>query len=145
MAPDPGPTHTPLRPPCDLPSDRTGETVWKHLSDPLPLRSRALASFADSAEMQVYGSYKLVRDVCGGAAGAGLPVRTRALTRAEAEAGTVGGVALHPADMRQGVAWALAVRALTHQQLKAAEEGLRAATRATDLRDVRVSLQVGEG
>ncbi|GIL70093.1 hypothetical protein Vretifemale_933 [Volvox reticuliferus] len=120
---------------------RTGEMVWKDKADPLPLSTGAVAPFGDPA-MQVYASYKYVRDVGSGAAGPGLPLRCRVMTQAEAKAGHVGGVALHPADMRQGVAWQLAVRALTHKQLQAAEEALRQTTGATDLRDVRVALQV---
>ncbi|GIL47669.1 hypothetical protein Vafri_4436 [Volvox africanus] len=120
---------------------RTGEMVWKDKADPLQLSTGAVASFDDPA-MQVYASYKYVRDVGGGAGGPGLPLRCRAMTHAEARAGNVGGVALHPADMRQGLAWQLAVRALTHNQLQAAEGALREATRSTDLRDVRVALKV---
>ncbi|GLI58995.1 hypothetical protein VaNZ11_000818 [Volvox africanus] len=120
---------------------RTGEMVWRDKADPLQLSTGAVASLDDPA-MQVYASYKYVRDVGSGAGGRGLPRRCRAMTHAEAKAGSVGGVALHPADMRQGLAWQLAVRALTHKQLQAAEGALREATGSTDLRDVRVVLQV---
>ncbi|GLC77062.1 hypothetical protein PLESTF_001879200 [Pleodorina starrii] len=121
--------------------ERTGEMVWKDMADPLPLSRAALAPAADPS-MQVYAGYKYVRDVGGGAAGPGLPDRARPLSRSEAAAGLVGGVALQAADMRQGLAWTLALRALTHEQLRSAEGAVRGATKATDLRDLRVAMQV---
>ncbi|KXZ44873.1 hypothetical protein GPECTOR_61g826 [Gonium pectorale] len=121
--------------------EKTSEMVWKDMEDSLSLSARATASYDDPV-MQVYGSYRHVRDVGGAAAGHGLPGRARPLTAAEAEAGSVGGVALGGAAMRQGLAWALAVRGLTQQQVAAAEVAVRAETKATDLRDVHVTLQV---
>ncbi|PNH10249.1 Chaperone protein DnaJ [Tetrabaena socialis] len=119
---------------------RSGEVVWKDMDDPMALSSRAVASMGDPA-MQVYASYAHVRDVGGGAAGAGLPLRARPLRAAEAEAGAVGGVRLHGATMRQGLAWQLAVRALVHQQRAAAEPAVKAQTKATDVKDLHVALQ----
>lgn len=95
--------------------------------------------------LQVYASYEHVRDVGSGATGAGLPARARPLTATEAEAGAVGGVPLTEPAMRQGLAWALAVRAVTSEQVVEAEARIKAATRATDLKEIHVALQVGGG
>ncbi|KAG2492363.1 hypothetical protein HYH03_009311 [Edaphochlamys debaryana] len=121
--------------------EKTGEVVWKPMDDPLTLSTRAAADF-DDVTMQVYGAYNHVRDVGGAAAGQGLPGRARALTAAEAEAGAVGGASLEALGMRQGVAWALAVRALTRQQLAAAEVAVRRDTRANDVKELHVAMQM---
>ncbi|KAG2430256.1 hypothetical protein HXX76_010354 [Chlamydomonas incerta] len=121
--------------------EKTKEVVWKEQSDPMQLSSRAAAA-GDREAMQVYASYQHVREVGSGAAGAGLPGRARPLSQAEAEAGAVGGVALTEPAMRQGLAWALAVRALTSEQVVEAEARIKAATGATDLKEVHVALQL---
>ncbi|GFR51013.1 hypothetical protein Agub_g13340 [Astrephomene gubernaculifera] len=121
--------------------ESTREVVWKDMSDPLPLSTRALASHQQLPALQVYAAYSHLRDVGAGATGAGLPARARPLSAAEAAAGAVGGVELAGAAMRQGLAWQLAVRGLTQQQLGEAEVAVRGATRATDLKDVHVSLR----
>ncbi|KAG2447707.1 hypothetical protein HYH02_007167 [Chlamydomonas schloesseri] len=121
--------------------EKTKEVVWKEQSDPMQLSSGATAA-GDTEPMQVYASYQHVREVGNGAAGAGLPGRARPLTAAEAAAGEVGGVALTQPAMRQGLAWALAVRALTQAQVVEAEARTKAATGATDLKEVHVALQL---
>eukprot|EP00198_Chlamydomonas_reinhardtii_P006088 XP_001695424.1 predicted protein [Chlamydomonas reinhardtii] len=121
--------------------EKTKELVWKDMSEPMQLSSRATAT-GDIEAMQVYASYEHVRDVGSGATGAGLPARARPLTATEAEAGAVGGVPLTEPAMRQGLAWALAVRAVTSEQVVEAEARIKAATRATDLKEIHVALQL---
>ncbi len=102
-----------------------------------------------SLAVQIYASYKHTRDVGGGAAGPGLPGRARPLRPEEAVAGAVGGVGLQLGAggvggglMRQGVAWALAARAVAAREVAAAAAAVKADTRASDVKDVHITLQV---
>ncbi len=91
---------------------------------------------------QVYASYRLMRDLGQGATGTGLAERGRALSLEEGRQQRVGGVPLQAPTMKQGLAWQLACRQLMHSQQAQAEALVKADTRAADVKDVHVTLQV---
>lgn len=92
--------------------------------------------------LQVYASYKYARELGEGATGQGLPSQARPLRMEEAERLEAGGVPLQPLAMRQGVAWQLACRQLLHHQHDAAGVAIKADTKAGDIKDLHVALQV---
>jgi hypothetical protein len=59
-----------------------------------------------------------------------------------AAAEKMGPVAIDPPEMRQSIAWQLALRAVKHAELSKAEDVLRQATGADHLKEVQVHVQV---
>lgn len=131
--------------------------VWLHFQN---ARSNTAHAY-----MQVYASYKNMRDITEGAKVTGQLLQSvRDLGRAEAKSlqmtsttshqsssnsssstlSASSGIPLQPPDMRQVIAWQLAWRGLMHDLVTKATQAIKAETGAAEVKDVHINLQVCE-